>query len=523
MATGGSVSTGGGVGLDGGVDSSTDAGFGDDASLIEGGADASVDAGGASSGGSGGGGGNTGGSGGDGGSTGGSGGAAGSGGTGGGSGGAGGTGGTGGVSMDAGEPDASIDGGTPDDGGSSFDAGDGAMPNTAPGFVNLAPPLGVPLDPNGGTVLSNPPAPTGWTWYPFAGTQCRDGSPAGIFVHFTTSDKLYIYLEGGGACTNAGFCNFNPANVNRAISGTGEIVIGSIFGVVDARQQPGVFEGGQVHGIFDTANAQNPFRDWNGVYVPYCTGDVHFGTREDATVPGVTAPQQFVGYRNMQEFIGRIVPTFENQVDHVVITGASAGAFGAALNFSMVQDAFGDVLVDVLLDSGIPFSDSYMPPCMQQRWRAAWGLDDALPPDCTECFQANGGGLLDFADFLIAKHPNSRIALVSSMEDQVIRLFFSMGLQSCANYDTADPYAITLLQGFPDVYFPAASYTAGLNEVRTRFAGTGRLATYYLAGSNVEFHQHIWRTRFTDPTAGSERISTFVSGFLAGQMDVVGP
>ena len=67
--------------------------------------------------------------------------------------------------------------------------------------------------PQGATALT-PPAPTGWSWYPVEGTVCRDGSPNGLFVRFTTSDKLLIYLEGGGACSNLGFCNFNPQSVN---------------------------------------------------------------------------------------------------------------------------------------------------------------------------------------------------------------------------------------------------------------------------------------------------------------------
>ena len=61
--------------------------------------------------------------------------------------------------------------------------GSGAQPNTAPGFINLAPPMGQPLTPEGATVL-NPPAPTGWNWYPIDGAVCRDGSPNGILRSF---------------------------------------------------------------------------------------------------------------------------------------------------------------------------------------------------------------------------------------------------------------------------------------------------------------------------------------------------
>jgi hypothetical protein len=407
--------------------------------------------------------------------------------------------------------------------GGTGPGGSTGSPNTAPGFVNLAPPMGAPLDPNGGTSLT-PPPPAGWTWYPIEGAICRDGSPSGIFVRFTASDKLFIYLEGGGACTNLGFCNYNPPNVNKLISGDGQTVLGSTLGVIDGRQQPGAFELGVVNGIFDTANAANPFKDWNAVYVPYCTGDVHAGTRTNATVPGVTAPQQFVGHLNMQKIIGRVVPTFQSRVNRVIITGASAGSYGAAMNFSMVQDAFGPVRLDALLDSGPPFSDDYMPACMQKRWRETWGFEAMLPPDCDECRQADGGGITKMADFLMRKHPNSTIALVSSMEDEVIRLFFSMGVKNCASFDTADPVLITTGQVLdPSVFYPAAQYSAGLEDLRARYAGTGRFATYLLGGANATLHQHTWRARFTDPAAGQETIASFVNNFLSGQFDHIAP
>jgi hypothetical protein len=437
-------------------------------------------------------------------------------------GGAGGAGGTG-AGGTGGSGEGGSSGGDAGSGGQGGGGGSGGDPDAgAPEYVNLAPPMLSPLDPTGGTVL-DPPPPAGWTWYPIEGAQCRDGSQAGLYVHFTASDKLYIYFEGGGACTNEGFCNFNPPNVDSAILGTGETVLGSAFGVGAVRQQPGVYEGGVLRGIFDTANAQNQFQDWNGVYIPYCTGDVHFGTKPNGTVPGVAAPQQFVGYLNTRRFIGHLVPTFKDTVHRVIVTGASAGSFAAGLNFSMIQDAFGDIPVDAILDSGLPFTDAHMPPCMQQRWREIWGLNDALPPDCAECFNADGGGLLNLADFLIQKHPNAMLAAVSSVHDEVMRLFFSMGLQDCANIDTADPVAITLGQIFPDVYYPAAAYEAGLLEVKARYLSTGRLGTYVLGGFNAALHQHTFRARFYDPFAGTMTIAQFVQDFLGGTMQHIGP
>jgi len=397
--------------------------------------------------------------------------------------------------------------------------------NTEPGFKNLAPPKGTPLNP-AGTAL-NPPAPAGWVWNEIPGAVCRDGSPAGFFVRYNAaSDKLMWYLEGGGACISPGFCTYNPASVNQVLSGTGETVATSIGGAVAGRQQP------STTGIFDATNAANPFKDWNQIYTPYCTGDVFFGTRPNATVPGLftpvlgsttLAPQQFVGYLNMQKFTASIVATFASKVKRVILTGASAGGFGAALNFSMVQDAFGSVKVDAIDDSGPPFSDQYSPVCMQKAWRDLWGFEASLPPDCTECRQADGGGLIRLSEFLLKKHKNATIAMISSMQDEVIRLFYSAGLKNCAGFATADPTAITLGQLDPTIYLPAATYTSGVTELRTKFQSTGRFATYFLAGANAPFHQHIWRARFLDPAAGTESIAQFATKFLAGTMEQIGP
>lgn len=437
-----------------------------------------------------------------------------------------GAGGTGATSPGAGGTGATGAGGAGFGGagaaGSTGGTGGGQGGMTPTGFINLAPPMGEPLDLEAGTPLS-PPAPAGWTWFEIDGAVCRDGSPAGFFVHEGTADKLLWYLEGGGACSSPGFCNYNPANVDMALSGDGQTVLGSALGAIPARQQPGVFEGGQLHGIFDLANPDNPYGDWSMIYTPYCTGDVYFGTKANGTIPGLAEPQQFVGHLNMEKFVGRIVPTFGDRVSRVVLTGASAGSFGAALNFSMVQDSFGDVPVDAILDSGVPFSDTYMPPCLQQYWRDTWGFADSLPPDCEQCFDDDGGGLLGMADFLMEKHPKARVAAISSMQDEVIRLFFSAGLNDCATVTTADPVMITVGQIAPGTYMDGMRYQSALEEVRSLYLDTGRLATYFIGGPNITFHQHTWRPRFYEPVAGGETIADFVRNFLDGEVEQVGP
>jgi hypothetical protein len=390
------------------------------------------------------------------------------------------------------------------------------------GAVDLSPPRGLAFDRTAGTPLS-PPPPPGWLWYPVAGTSCRDGSGAGLFIRYGSAPRLLIYFEGGGACTSSGFCAFNPSNIDQVLSGTGETVLGTALGAVPGRQQPGAYQGGEVTGIFSADRAENPFRDWSIAYIPYCTGDVHFGTREHAQVPGVQAEQRFVGHLNARIFIGRLVATFAAGLEHVVVTGASAGSFGAGLNFSMVSDAFAGVQTDLIMDSGIPFDDAHWPVCLQRSWRELFGFDAALPPDCSQCFNADGGGLANVSDFVFEKHAAAHLALVSSLQDEVIRLFFTPGADDCAAIDSADPIQLTLGQLVGAPLFSAQEYEAALLGVRTRYASTGQLASYYLAGANVTLHQHGFRPRFFEPVAGERTLAQFTTDFLLGTMAQVGP
>ncbi|MGH7434618.1 MAG: pectin acetylesterase-family hydrolase, partial [Polyangiaceae bacterium] len=348
-----------------------------------------------------------------------------------------------------GGPQGTEDSSSGSDGGPGIDANPSVdcparalYPQTS--FVNLAVTPGQALTPGQGDSVPGDAgiaSPAGWDFH--QGGTCRDGSPAGFFVHFssTGSDRLFIYLEGGGACDSATFCSHNPANIQTVFGGgaasQGQTIGGSL-GFASTGQVPYTPTPAQgltpaySPGLFDFTNADNPFKDWNAVYVPYCTGDVHFGTRDDVDIPGdgvlpALPHQHFVGHLNLQSYIARIVPTFP-KLSQVLLTGASAGAFGAGLNYAMVQDSFGSVPVVVMMDSALPFRVKYLPACLQKKWRELWGFDDALPKDCAECFDDDGSGLTDIVYYLLHKYAGARVAAVTTMEDEIIRLFYAQGV-----------------------------------------------------------------------------------------------
>jgi hypothetical protein len=427
------------------------------------------------------------------------------------------------------------------------DAGIPACPanaSTQKSFVNLAAPMLSPLSAleidtiptDAGTPLA---VPQGWNYYAISGAMCRDGSPAGLYLHRGTADKLFIYLEGGGACSSPTFCSHNPAAVSQAFPGgapsQGQTIGGSLGSVTGGPYQApyvptaasGIFTPAYSPGIFDFTNAANPVKDWSGVYIPYCTGDVHFGTADNVTIPSdgllpALTNQHFVGYRNMQKFIGHLVPTFPN-LTQVLLTGASAGGFGAGLNYGMVQDSFGSVPVTVLDDSGPPFTTADLPACIQKQWRDLWGFDAALPSDCVECTNEDGSGLTDIVKYWHHKYPHARVGLVSTMQDEVMRLFFGSSNNNCA---TNNATTLDLSGGG----LTAAQYTTGLQDLLTTYQCTGALATYYIGGSNPNFpdpsfHQHIFRSEFytVDTNTGTQTMAQWTADLLSGKLDVDGP
>jgi hypothetical protein len=314
-------------------------------------------------------------------------------------------------------------------------------------------------------------------------------------------------------------------------SSNGESFSGSLA-TVAGLQQP------YTDGIFNETTSDNPFQNWNKVYVPYCTGDAHIGTNGDASTPnelgiGAPTPQHFVGFNNTQLFVGRIAATF-NTVDQVVLTGASAGGIGAGLNFGMVQDTFGKVPVTLIDDSFPPFTGTQdITPCLQTLANGLWGLNGGLPSDCAECSDPDGG----FANILfywLHKYPDARFGLVSSIHDQIIRLFLASGQNNCTD---TDPNILSglALQGNDVPSFDGGQYEDGLMNLRSTYLCTNQISSYYIGtgdpdasdsnGTIDTLHQHIFRPRFYDPLAGPGQptLAKWASDIISGKIEQSGP
>lgn len=251
-------------------------------------------------------------------------------------------------------------------------------------------------------------APEGiWTWAPFTNAFCMEGTTTGIGINRSTqSSRVLIYMAAGGACWNEQTCQI----LNTAVHGP--------FGDAQFAQLTPALSAAW---LFDRTRATNPFRDYSFVYVPYCTGDLHAGSR--VTTEGNQVVRH-VGYRNMTAFLERLVPTFP-AASRVILLGSSVGGMGATFNWAQTQRAFGGIRVDLIDDSGpILAAESVAlgKGLLSAEPRAAWDVDSVMASACPECQGA--------PDALVSVHaaafPQSRAALLTRTQDAVLSSYYGI-------------------------------------------------------------------------------------------------
>ncbi len=322
-----------------------------------------------------------------------------------------------------------------------------------------------------------------WHWVEIDGMQCADGRPSGVGVRAVEgSDKLVLYFKGGGACFNTASC---AVTAPLMLTGTDAIA-----------DNP--------EGILDFGRDDNPLEDYNVVYFPYCTGDIHSGAAPATEVEGVSDPWDFVGRDNVLAALDRVGPTFPTP-EQLAVIGTSAGGLGALANYPSIAEGWPSTPTVVLDDSGLIFRDEYLRPCLQQQMREVWGLGESLPP-CPECDNADGGGLSQLYVWLAETYPETQFGLIGANRDEIIRVFFGFGNDECA--DTF---------GLPDL--GAERLTEALTDLQAEVLA-GNFATYIVDGET-----HTWTTTklFYTATSGGVAMRDWVDQFLAGQTSDVAP
>lgn len=203
-----------------------------------------------------------------------------------------------------------------------------------------------------------------WTKVEPVGATCSDGSQYKFFVNYSGStDNLVVMFEPGGACWDFESCSGGARGAANP------------HGIPDDHMD-----------IYQYLNllrrtTDNPAHDWNLVFVPYCTGDVHIGDRvatyEDPS-GGPALTFRHTGLANTQSVIEYLRPRFPD-VPQLFVTGCSAGGIGALQNYGFVRDGLPGTQCGYLLDdSGPAFHGGGPSQPLQDIARAAWNLQTYL-------------------------------------------------------------------------------------------------------------------------------------------------
>src|SRR5688572_4599555 len=223
-----------------------------------------------------------------------------------------------------------------------------------------------------------------------------DGSPYAYFAKRGSVNKLLVYYQGGGACWEQLTCSIP---------------------VCDDSVGPGDNPNGFASGFADLDNPDNPFRDWNVVFVSYCSCDIHFGDAAQDYAnfdPANPLHIEHRGYQNAQ-----IVEKFAREhfvaPDEVFVTGSSAGAYGAWFHGPLLHDVYPAARFFVLADAGNgvvtqEFLDEFFP---------NWNFEANLPADIPEIQEVldQGLGIPGYTDVITAEFPQTLWAHYTSAFD----------------------------------------------------------------------------------------------------------
>lgn len=242
---------------------------------------------------------------------------------------------------------------------------------------------GPPLQPDAEFQTISPVGPIeyeGREYFP----QCSRGTPYHFFAKRGSVNRLLVYYQGGGACWDQLTCGVPTCDA--AVDPTGSDNPNS-----------------RNSGFGDLSNPANPFRDWNILFIPYCSCDIHFGDAAQDYPLHV----EHRGYQNARVAEKWARENFPSPTE-VFVTGSSAGAYGAFFHAPLLQRAWPRARFQVLADAGNgvitqDFLDRYFP-----NWNFAANLPDDIP-GLRDVFE-DGSGIPGYTRVVAAEFPKTRWA-----------------------------------------------------------------------------------------------------------------
>lgn len=189
--------------------------------------------------------------------------------------------------------------------------------------------------------------PAAGKWYRVTNSEMKssDGSEYRAFFKKGSENKVLVYFAGGGVSVSDETAKEDMYN-KKVVA-------------IDMLANITMNMGGLA-----TAGDTNPFKDWTVIAFPYATGDFHTGTNEFKYVDqnGKEKTLYHYGYRNFSAVMKKVTELANiDNPEAVIVTGYSAGGFGAAL---LADDVFTNYFPNtgrkaVLADSSLLLNDDW--------------------------------------------------------------------------------------------------------------------------------------------------------------------
>jgi hypothetical protein len=257
-------------------------------------------------------------------------------------------------------------------------------------------------------LLASPAAAQWRTVEPGGDTVCSDGSPYRFFVHPGDPARLLVEFEGGGGCWSADTCALDI--FTRRVSLDPE----------EARRR------GLLTGIYDRANPQNPFRTFTHVYVPYCTGDLHWGNRA-RTYSGPAGPFT-IHHKGAANAGAALSWTFDNvqAPSQVAVVGCSAGGYGSIVWAPQIMARYSGAQAVHLSDSAAGVAPPGFLATLMESWdvSSAWPRD--IPTLALDSLDVSRVTLDDVYTGVASHYPLSRFSQYNTLADSTQLFFFAL-------------------------------------------------------------------------------------------------
>jgi hypothetical protein len=320
-----------------------------------------------------------------------------------------------------------------------------------------------------------------------------------FFLKKGTTKNLLVNFMGGGACWDGKNCfGTNTTTYFNRMDSLNPLAVRVAF-----------------NGILDERNALNPFKDWNVLFIPYCSGDLHWGSKTASYTDPTTGAATTLEHRGFDNFLASInyIKTTSDwtpgSADKIFVTGQSAGAYGAIFNFPYVKEIFPSNEVSVLADAG----NGVVPSGFQSESAVGkWGADANLPT------WVNGisitAELGEFFKSVSLRYTTSRVGQYSTKFDGTQRYFYNVQRLLQGNLTYSDS---ATLYGRSDGSQVADSVTCDwVTRSKTNFTTAIAQTNYRYYNSSGDVHTITTSNNVFTESSGGSSLLNWISAMRDG-------